>query len=514
MVTKLLVTSLLAFVAGLLAPAAAYKDPHCGANRHVVVHLFEWRWNDIASECERFLGPMGYCGVQVSPPNEHRIVTNPFRPWWERYQPVSYILVSRSGNEQEFINMVNKCNSNGVRIYVDAVINHMAGVGVSGRGSAGSYFDSGKQDFPGVPFSDWDFNGRGQCSTGSLNIENYNDPVQVRNCRLVGLADLQTGKDYVQRSIAGYLNKLVDIGVAGFRIDAAKHMWPDHIRGILGRVNNLNSRIFGSNKRPFVFQEVIDLGGEPIKNSEYTPIARVTEFNYGAHLSRAFQKNYPLKNLHNFGEAWGLINGNDAIGFIDNHDNQRGHGGGGAILTFRQSKLYKAATAFALAHPYGFLKIMSSYNWIQRIENGKDKNDWIGPPANSDGSTKPVTINADLTCGNGWICEHRWRQIYSMVKFRNLAFGSGLTNWWDNGSYQIAFSRGNRGFIAITLQGDLRTNIRSGMADGSYCDIISGSKTNGRCTGKTVTVSGGNVNVQLGQSEDDAVLAIHAESKL
>ncbi len=31
----------------------------------------------------------------------------------------------------------------------------------------------------------------------------------------------------------------------------------------------------------------------------------------------------------------------NALVFIDNHDNQRGHGGGGNLLTFRESKLYK-----------------------------------------------------------------------------------------------------------------------------------------------------------------------------
>lgn len=33
---------------------------------------------------------------------------------------------SRSGSESEFKEMVDKCNNVGVRIYVDAVINHMA----------------------------------------------------------------------------------------------------------------------------------------------------------------------------------------------------------------------------------------------------------------------------------------------------------------------------------------------------------------------------------------------------
>nr|CAH7746109.1 unnamed protein product [Callosobruchus chinensis] len=28
--------------------------------------MFEWRWDDIANECETFLGPKGFAGVQVS----------------------------------------------------------------------------------------------------------------------------------------------------------------------------------------------------------------------------------------------------------------------------------------------------------------------------------------------------------------------------------------------------------------------------------------------------------------
>ena len=54
-----------------------------------------------------------YC--QISPPSENAVVTSPNRPWWERYQPVSYKLVTRSGNEQEFRDMVNTCNQHNVR---------------------------------------------------------------------------------------------------------------------------------------------------------------------------------------------------------------------------------------------------------------------------------------------------------------------------------------------------------------------------------------------------------------
>lgn len=39
-------------------------DPHC-SGRTAIVHLFEWTWTSIARECEDFLAPQGYCGVQV-----------------------------------------------------------------------------------------------------------------------------------------------------------------------------------------------------------------------------------------------------------------------------------------------------------------------------------------------------------------------------------------------------------------------------------------------------------------
>ena len=42
-----------------------WSNPTCAPGRHTIVHLFEWKWSDIAAECERFLGPYGYCGVQV-----------------------------------------------------------------------------------------------------------------------------------------------------------------------------------------------------------------------------------------------------------------------------------------------------------------------------------------------------------------------------------------------------------------------------------------------------------------
>ena len=47
---------------------------------------------------------------------------------------------------------------------------------------------------------------------------------------------------------------------------------------------------------------------------------------------------------------------------------------------------------------------------------------------------------------------------------------------------------------------------------GKYCDVISGSKSYGFCTGKTVNVGcDGTADIEILHDEEDGVLAIHAE---
>ena len=42
-----------------------YSEPNCNG-KQVIVHLFEWSWDAVANECEQYLGPKGFCGVQVN----------------------------------------------------------------------------------------------------------------------------------------------------------------------------------------------------------------------------------------------------------------------------------------------------------------------------------------------------------------------------------------------------------------------------------------------------------------
>ena len=70
-------------------------------------------------------------------------------------------------------------------------------------------------NYEGVPFSSLDFHGHESCPTSDLEIHNYDDPKEARNCRLVGLRDLNQGKDYVREKQAAFLNHMIEIGVAG-----------------------------------------------------------------------------------------------------------------------------------------------------------------------------------------------------------------------------------------------------------------------------------------------------------
>jgi alpha-amylase len=201
--------SLVCFILAKLC-IAQYKTSHIFDGRSGIVHLFEWKFNDIAEEC-KFLGENGYGGVQVSPVSEAKVDDK--YSWLLRYQPVSYKIFSRSGNVDEFVNMVKECMNHQIRVYVDVILNHMAEGDGEIMGDDHSVADPPKLQYPAVPYQADEFN-------EFCIVQNYTNAFEIRNCRLIGLPDLNQGKDTVRDKIVEFLNKLIDHGVAGFRIDA------------------------------------------------------------------------------------------------------------------------------------------------------------------------------------------------------------------------------------------------------------------------------------------------------
>ncbi|WP_405591918.1 carbohydrate-binding module family 20 domain-containing protein [Streptomyces sp. NBC_01190] len=418
------VTAVTALVAVSSQQPAAATPP---GTKDVTATLFEWKYDSVAQACTSTLGPTGYGFVEVSPAQEH--IQGP--QWWTSYQPVSYKIAGRLGDATSFRNMVSTCHAAGVKVIADAVINHMSAG--SGTGTGGSSYT--KYNYPGY-YQDQDFH---SCRTG---ISDYTNRANVQTCELSGLADLDTGSDYVRSTIAGYLNNLLSMGVDGFRIDAAKHMADTDLAAIRSKLSN-----------PGVFwaQEVIYGAGEAVQPTEYTGTGDVDAFQGAYDLKRVFTGDR-IASLSNWGASWGagyLPSGNTRT-FVDNWDTERN----GSTLSYKNGATYTLANVYLLAWPYGSPNVYSGYEFSDFD---------AGPPAGG-------TVNACYS--DGWKCQHAWPQIAGMVGFRNAVSGTAVTNWWSNGNNAIAFGRGGKGYVAINHEsGALTSTFTTSLPAGGYCDV-------------------------------------------
>ena len=213
---------------------------------NVVANLFEWNWPSVAKECTDVLGPTGYGGVQVAPPQDSLSSDQlgdgsdtVLHPWWEVYQPVDYNLTSRMGNEAAVQGHGRRpAATPGSRSIVDAVINHMTGQGDTSYGGVQLH----QVRLPG-PLR------RQPTSTSTAPGPTTARRRRRRHRRLQQLhAGLQvragrrwpTCAPRPTRSadkIAGYLNKLIGYGVSGFRVDAAKHIGQADLTAIYDRLH-------------------------------------------------------------------------------------------------------------------------------------------------------------------------------------------------------------------------------------------------------------------------------------
>ncbi|MGC5165727.1 carbohydrate-binding module family 20 domain-containing protein [Luteimicrobium sp. DT211] len=444
--TTLLASSLVGIATTTVAPTAQATAP--GA-KNVTAVLFQWPWTSVARECTDSLGPDGYGYVQVSPPTDEPRLQD---QWWTSYQPVSYTLNGKEGTRQQFADMVKTCNDAGVKVIVDTIVNHMSGTGSIGAGSVGGETFS-KYDYPGL-YSDGDFH---SCRH---DIANWGNKTEVQTCELVGLSDLDTGSDYVRGKIAGYLNDLLSLGVTGFRIDAAKHVNNADLQAIKAKLTNPNA---------YWAQE--DISDATVPASDYYATGDVHDFAYASQLKSQFGSGQ-IKNLASFGPSWGILPSEHASVFVSNHDTERN----GNSLSYKDGAAYTLANTFMLAYPDGSPSIQSGYAFT---------NADAGPAVDSTGHVK------DAVCGeNGWLCVHSQQPIVGMVGFHNAVGDAAVNSWWDDGDNQIAFGRGNKGFVVINHEGGALTHtFRTSLPAGTYCDVVSTDPKAASCdSSHTVTV--------------------------
>ncbi len=408
------------------------------------LQLFMWPWDSIAAECE-FLGSSGVDWVLTSPPQEH--IQGP--QWWTVYQPVSYQIESRFGTREQFAAMVQTCAENNVAVIADAVINHMSGSS-GGTGFAGTEFT--KYEYPGL-YTREDFH---NCNlTPDDQIANYKDLAQVQTCELLGLSDLDQKSERVQQQILGYMNDLLSLGVAGFRIDAAKHIWALDLKAIVDQLPE-GTRII---------HEVIRGGGEPVQPEQYLGSGDVWEFDYARNMKSYFKGEVitPAASAIRFRD---FTPSGQTVSFVSNHDTERN----GQTLNYKDARYFELATAMMLAEDYGQPMLYSSYAF-EDYDAGPAQTASGVSPISCEGVSAPKDEYQDLE----WICQHRWQSSINMIRFRDtVADAPVVEKYRERGVY--GFAREGRGYFITNVfdTKEMSVSVATTLPDGEYVNLIDG----------------------------------------
>ena len=185
-----------------------------------------------------------------------------YADWFFTYQPLSLSQVgNRFGSEEDLINLCQEAHKLGLEILVDVVSVNMANEG----GEDLEHMLHHNADKLLKEHKEWF---REPC-----RVQNWNDRYEITH-RTIGMPTLDFYNEEVQQYVLSYLNRLIDLGVGGFRMDSMKSI-PTVQEGcdFLHKLKLLQEQ-----KDVFIMGEVIFSSEEVI--NMYTPYIHVlTEGN-------------------------------------------------------------------------------------------------------------------------------------------------------------------------------------------------------------------------------------------
>ena len=210
----------------------------------VILHAFDWPYANIEQKAEQ-IAELGYKSVLISPAMKS-LTLSQGTPWWQRYQPQDYRVVDNQlGNLTELKSMIAALGEKGIQVYADVVFNHMANesdvrgdlqypsLQVQEQYQQNREYYQSQQLFGDLSqplFDEGDF-------VEAFGISDWRDKWQVQHGRIVGSEQdpgLPTLRDnaHVITQQRAYLVALKQMGIKGFRIDAAKHMTLEHLQQV------------------------------------------------------------------------------------------------------------------------------------------------------------------------------------------------------------------------------------------------------------------------------------------
>ena len=312
------------------------------------------------------LAKQGYSHVQIAPAQQSNPGPLPAPlEWAVRYQPVDYRVIAGRGSEADLKRLTSTATSCNIKIIADVVFNHMANM---------EQFRT--LNFP--TFTPQDF--RPRCdinySDGNTNTERF--------CWLNGdLPDLNQDRSNVREIHKGHLKKLVDLGVTGFRFDAAKHIEPQYVQDYITYINTITQG------QSWNYLEVIE--DRDTRPEEYIPIAAVTDFRLCTSLLQAFSFGGDLRSLR----VPNALSDRRSVTFGINHDTDPEINPGFPVCRFGDRTDATLATTYVLARESGTPLILGKDNLrVPYINHGVNFRRIMQQRGRAGGNTRETVLAA------------------------------------------------------------------------------------------------------------------------
>lgn len=170
-----------------------------------ILSLFDCPLKDITSVIP-IIKEQGFDVVQISPLQETKQEGEEY--WWNLYQPINFEIGNRIGSKEDLMKLCEVANQYGVYVVADTVVNHLAS-----ENNVGSLIPH--------PACDPEILNNPDCWKERIQLTDWYDRYQVTHY-CMGLPGLNPNNKLVQEKIINMLNTYIDLGVHGFRFDAAK----------------------------------------------------------------------------------------------------------------------------------------------------------------------------------------------------------------------------------------------------------------------------------------------------
>ena len=168
-----------------------------------ILHLFQWRINDIIPELKT-IKDQGFDAIQISPIQGTK---DSGMEWWKLYQPINLKIGNEQiGSKKDLINLIQEARKYNLKIIVDIVLRHVAG----------------DEIYPLKPHRNVDPELLQYLAEPIEAVNIDNDRWQcTRRCTGMPMLDYDNVK--LRKLYRRFLDELVFIGVDGFRLDQLKH---------------------------------------------------------------------------------------------------------------------------------------------------------------------------------------------------------------------------------------------------------------------------------------------------